>query len=121
MKGLHGKLLWMKVKVAHEGQNGPVAHLGLVDGHFGRFLSVLAAPDARLCQLLDVVHETVQVPLRVHLALAAQVEPVQPLVVPDVGKHRLHGAHALAVQAPASGRVDSRAHAVARVVRVEGR
>ena len=30
------------------------------------------------------------------LGLAAQVEPVQPLVVADAGKPRLHGAHALA-------------------------
>ena len=98
-----------------------MGHLGLVEGHLARFLSVPGTPDACLCQLLDVVHETVQVPLRVHLGLAAQVEPVQPLVVADVGKHRLHGAHTLAVQAPAQGRVDGRAHAVAGVVRVEGR
>ena len=90
MKGLHGKLLWMKVKVAHEGQNGPVAHLGLVDGHFGRFLSVLAAPDARLCQLLDVVHETVQVPLRVHCGLAGRTP------VPGWRKHTAYRQAGLA-------------------------
>ena len=86
-----------------------MAHGGIVGCYFERFLAILAASDACLCQLLDVVHETVQVPLRVHLGLAAQVEPVQPLVVADVGKHRLHGAHALAVQAPAQGRFTSSA------------
>ena len=54
-------------------------------------------------QLLDVVHQAVQAPLRIDFGLAAQREAVQSLDVPDVAKHRLHGADALAVQVPASG------------------
>ncbi len=39
-----------------------------------------------------------QVPLGVDFGVAAQREPVQAFVVPDVGKHRLDGADALAIQ-----------------------
>ena len=61
----------MEVNVAHGGQKGPVTHGQLVGSHFDRFPAILAVPDACLGQLLDVVQETVQVPLRVHLGLAA--------------------------------------------------
>ena len=54
-------------------------------------------------QLLNVVHQTVQIPLRRYLGLAAQRESAQVLVVPDIAKHRLHGANALTVQLSASG------------------
>ena len=40
-------------------------------------------------QLLDVVNQAVQIPLRVHLWLGSQREAVEPLVVPQVGEHRL--------------------------------
>jgi hypothetical protein len=52
----------------------------------------------RLCQLLNVVHHAVQVPLRVDLLAPTVVEADQPLVVPDVGKHRLHGARLSTLQ-----------------------
>ena len=56
---------------------------------------------AQAPQLLDVMHQAVQVPLRAYFGNAAQREAAHTLVVPDVGEHRLHGAHALAVKTPA--------------------
>ena len=35
---------------------------------------------------------------RVDLVVPSMIKPGQPLVVPDVGKHRLHRAKALAVE-----------------------
>ena len=55
-------------------------------------------PQARLGQLLNVVHHAVKVPLRVDLGPTSVVQPRKALVVPDVGKHRLHRAKSLAVQ-----------------------
>ena len=52
-------------------------------------------------QLLDVVHQAVELPLRADLRLAPQREPVHVLVVPDVGEHRFHGGEAPAVEAAA--------------------
>ena len=68
-------------------------------------------------QLLDVVHQAIQPPLRAHLVFAAQREPVQPLVVPDVAKHRLHRADALAVAPPSLWAVDALLHRLQHVVR----
>ena len=67
-----------------------------------RPLSIVLLPQARFGQLLDVVHHAVQVPLRVDFGVASVVKASQTLVVPDIGKHRLHGADALAVEAPAA-------------------
>jgi hypothetical protein len=43
-------------------------------------------------ELLDIVHQAVQRPLRRDLRLPAQREPIQPLVVPQIGEHRLDSA-----------------------------
>ena len=51
-----------------------------------------------LGQLLNVVHHAVQLPLRVDLGASFVVQPGQAFVVPDVSKHRLHSANALAVK-----------------------
>ena len=48
-------------------------------------------------QLLDVVHQTKEMPLRIHLLLPAQRETIQALVASDISKHRLHGRHALTI------------------------
>lgn len=45
-------------------------------------LSGLPLPEVRLGQLLNVVHHTVQVPLRVDLGTAPVVQAGQALVVP---------------------------------------
>ena len=42
-------------------------------------------------QLLDVVHQTVELPLRIHLRSAAQGKAVEPLVVSEVAEHRFDG------------------------------
>ncbi len=51
-------------------------------------------PTAAVHQFLDVVHQAEQLPLRAHLAQAPEREAAQPLVVPKVGEHRLHGGDA---------------------------
>ena len=56
-------------------------------------------------------------PLRIYLGLASEREPVQPLVVSKIGKHRLYGGHALAVKPPALGAVDGPLHAFGEMVR----
>ena len=54
-------------------------------------------------QLLYFVHHAIQIPLRVDLLAPAQVQPSEPLVVPDVAKHWLDRADALALEASAQG------------------
>jgi hypothetical protein len=41
-------------------------------------------------ELLDVVHQAEQLPLRIDFLPAAQCEPALPLVVTQVAEHRLH-------------------------------
>ncbi len=72
-------------------------------------------------QLLDVVHQTEELPLRIHLLLPAQREAIQPLVVSEVGKHRFHGGEAPAIEPPASFGVDRPLHAIAVAQRGAGR
>ncbi len=48
-------------------------------------------------EFLDVVHEAVEFPLRIHLLLPAQREAVELLVVPDVAEDRFDRGKALAV------------------------
>ena len=61
-------------------------------------------------QLLDVVHQGVQLPLAVHLGLAAQREAVELLVVTQIGEHRLHRGEAPAVFGAALCAVDALLH-----------
>lgn len=44
----------------------------------------------RVAQLFDVVDQAEELPLPVHLRAAAQREAREPLVVPEIGKDRLH-------------------------------
>lgn len=41
-------------------------------------------------QLFDVVHQAVELPLRVDLLLSTQCKARDPLVVTQVAEHRLH-------------------------------
>ena len=61
-------------------------------------------------ELLDVVHQGEQLPLPVDLGLPALREAVQPLVVAQVGEHRLHCREAAPVQCSAFGAVDALLH-----------
>jgi hypothetical protein len=45
-------------------------------------------------QLLDVVHQAVELPLRIDLGLPSQGEAVQFLVRSEVAEHRFHGGEA---------------------------
>ena len=70
----------------------------------GRFLActprLLGIP--MVGQLLDVVHQAVQAPLRIDFRLAAQPKAVQTLLVSQVAKHWSDVANALAIQVSAS-------------------
>ena len=63
-------------------------------------------------QLLDIVYQAVQVPLRVHLALGAQRKPIQPFVVTQVGEHRLDDGDAPPIEPAAPVTVDRPLHAL---------
>jgi hypothetical protein len=48
-------------------------------------------------QLLDVVYQTVKLPLHVYLCLPSEREAVELFVVPQITEYRLHCSEALAV------------------------
>lgn len=50
-----------------------------------------------MCQLFDVVYQTVKLPLRVHLRPPSEREAVELFVVPQITEYRLHCGEALAV------------------------
>jgi hypothetical protein len=62
------------------------------------------------------VHQAIQPPLRAHLLAPAQGEPIEPLVVPDVAKHRIHRADALAVALPSLGTVNALLHRLEHIM-----
>ena len=74
---------------------------------------------AMMRQLLDVVNQAVQVPLRVHLRLRSQREAIQALVVPQVGEHRLDDRDAPAVEPSSARAVDGALHAFGAAKRRE--
>ena len=68
-------------------------------------------------QFLDVMNKAEELPLRIDLLLAAQREPIQPLVVSDVAEHRFHGGETPAIQHASALRIDGLLHEV-RVARL---
>jgi hypothetical protein len=65
--------------------------------------------------LLDVVHQTEQLPLRVHFLLAAQSKSIHPLVL-EIPEHRLYDGNALVVNEPAKQGVELPFHPLDRAV-----
>ena len=65
-----------------------------------------------MCELLDVVDEAEELPLRLDLLPATERESIEPLVVADVAEDRLHRGEALAVACTTGGRIDSFLHSV---------
>ena len=61
-------------------------------------MSCLLLREPTFCQLLNVVHHAIKIPLRIDLLAPTVVKASQAFVVPDVGKHRLHRANALAAK-----------------------
>lgn len=57
-----------------------------------------AQPIPVMCQLLDVMDQAVELPLRIDLLPASQGETVDPFVMPEIPEHRLNGGEALPVQ-----------------------
>jgi len=49
-------------------------------------------------QLLDVMDETVELPLRIDLLLTSQGKAIESLVMPDIPEDRLDGSKALSVK-----------------------
>jgi hypothetical protein len=80
-----------------------------------RRVALPARPHRLGRDLLDVVHQAIQLPLGCHLGLAAQREGAHALVAPNVRKHRLDRGDAPAVQRSAAWRIERIAHALARV------
>lgn len=65
-----------------------------------------------MCQLLNVVHQTVELPLRIHFLLPSEGEAVELLVVADVAEHRFHRGKAASVFRLPFGAVDACLHLV---------
>lgn len=63
-------------------------------------------------QLLDVVHQTVELPLRIDLLLASQSEAVQLFVVPEIPEHGFDCGKTSSVFDPTFRAVDTRFHFV---------
>ena len=66
--------------------------------------------------LLDVMHQTVQMPLRIGLLAPSLRKAVHSLVVPDVAKYRLYRADALAIQVSVLFAVDGPLHQLGGLV-----
>jgi len=66
---------------------------------------------SRVGQFLDVVDETIQRPLAVHLRAAAQRKAIEPLVRANIAEHRLHGGKPLPIRLASCWRIDARSHA----------
>ena len=63
-------------------------------------------------ELLDVVDQAEELPLRIDFAFSSQGEAIEPLVVSKVAEHRLHRCEAPAVEHPALWRIDTFLHSV---------
>ena len=66
----------------------------------------------RMRQLLDVMYQAVELPLRIDLLLPSEGEAVELLVVPDVAEHGFHRGKASPVSRLAFGAVDAGFHFV---------
>lgn len=65
-----------------------------------------------MCQLLDVVHQAVELPLRIHLLLPSQGEAVELFVMPQIAEHRFHRGEASSVLCASCRAVDAGFHFV---------
>lgn len=63
-------------------------------------------------QLLQVVHQAIQLPLALNLSAATQAEPIQTFVGADIAKRRLHHRHPVAIDRFAFGAVHTVLHPV---------
>ena len=75
-------------------------------------LLFLLRPVAVMRQLLDVVHQAVELPLRIDFRSPAQREAIESLVMADVGEDRLDRGEAPAIERAALRAVDGPAHDV---------
>ena len=68
-------------------------------------------------QLFDVMHQAVQLPLRVDLLLSAQRESREPLVVTQIAEHWLDRREPLPISKSAFRTIDPLLHPIAVVLR----
>lgn len=68
-------------------------------------------------ELLDVVDQAEELPLRIDLRSPPECEAIEPLVVSEVAKDRLHRREASSVARPARGRIDAFLHPVGVTLR----
>jgi hypothetical protein len=63
-------------------------------------------------ELLDVVYQAEELPLRIDLVSASQGKTIKPLVMADIGKYRFHGGKALPIAPATFCAVDAPSHPV---------
>ena len=73
-------------------------------------LALQLLPIPMVGQLLDVVHQAVELPLPIYLLASAQREPVQPLVVADVREDRLDHRESATIELPPTLQIDRPPH-----------
>ena len=61
-------------------------------------------------QFLDVVYQTVELPLRIHFLPPSQGKALELFVVPQIAEHGLHGGKATAIADATFGTVDGLFH-----------
>lgn len=93
-------LLWFDVLLFH-------GILGRIFGFPGISVRI-----TEMRQLFDVMHQTGELPLSVHLFPPTQRETVQALVVAQVAKYRLDGCEARGDHLPAEFRIDAPLHPI---------
>ena len=65
-----------------------------------------------MCEFLNVVHQAIELPLSIHLLLAAQAEAAELFIPAQVTKHRFYRGKAARGHVSARLRVDPRFHPV---------
>ena len=73
---------------------------------------IVLFPISMMRQLFDIVNQAVEIPLRVHLALSSQGEPIESFVVPQITEHRLDDRDAPPIELASAFTVDRAPHAL---------
>ena len=84
----------------------------LIVGFSASFFWLPAYRIPMMRQLLDVMDEAVQLPLRIDLHLSSQGEAIESLVVPKIAEDGFNGGKALAIQSFAFVAVDCPFHEI---------
>jgi len=104
------KEAYSEVERTLHGQRVVEAAPARASAQHGRYYSRLLRRIPVLCELLDVVHKTEELPLRIDLGATAQREAIEALVVSQIAEDRLHSAEAHGVAGATFGRIDPLLH-----------